>query len=684
MSKNDWISATSTHNYFKEPLLDWFKYANLRKQTDVQSNTLKRPIRQSIRLKNIKEQINSNLNKVITKPKLTEKKSQDNYLCTQGNEFEKQIIKLIYKKINSKHIYQVDPFETELGALESSKALETINCMKEGYHVILSGVLHDAENGCYGIPDILIRSDKINKIIKNIIVEKENKPAPFLTENQNKNKRNNKNKNKKNNKKEKEKEKNYHYRVIDIKFQTLHLRSDGETLLNSNHIPAYKSQLYVYNRALGLAQGYTPGQAYILGRRWVYKKNGQTYFNDNCFDKLGVIDYKRNDEKYVSLVTKALEWVKLCKSPEAEKWDLTKYPLPHLNLYPNMCNLQTSNLSENQQKERLKIAKNNHELTELWQVGKKHRETAINNGINNWMDKKLTSKKLGIGGRRGEVLDKIININRQKKEKILPKVVKNNEFDWKTASEIEFFVDFEFKNAVFDKMIKLPIADKSVILFTIGVGFMHPTKYKWVFKDFTSDYLNATCEEIISEDFIDYVREKHAKYNKNEGKNTQKTQQNPRLIHWSQAEPNMFNNVLLKNRELKKKWDKSPMNWCDLLTVFRIEPIVIKGCLNFKLKSVARALYNHGFISICWDDSITDGQDAMIETIKADEIAKEKNISMKNIDGFKNVLKYNEVDCKVLCEILDYIRNNHCGRKANNKKVKKNDTDKRVVKKRKV
>ncbi len=57
--KNNWISATSTHHYFNDPLLDWYKYTSPKKNTQ---NTIK------------------------------------NYLAEQGNNFENNIVKLIKKK----------------------------------------------------------------------------------------------------------------------------------------------------------------------------------------------------------------------------------------------------------------------------------------------------------------------------------------------------------------------------------------------------------------------------------------------------------------------------------------------------------------------------------------------------------------------------------------------------------
>ena len=320
---NSWVSATATQNYFNEPLLDWFKY---------------------------------------TQPMSNKKGSSfTSYLMTQGNIFEEKIVKLIIKKLGKNTIN----INGNLTAREDKKYQETIKAMKKGYYVIFSGVLHNKKNKTFGVPDILIRSDIVDKLIVNPIldIDEEVVNAPKLGNQP------------------------WHYRVIDIKYMTLMLKADGETLLNANHIPAYKAQLCIYNEALGETQGYTPNQAYILGRRWTYSKSNQQYFNDNCFDKLGVIDYDEEDNKYLELTDQALKWIKACKQPAAKKWNVTKYPLQRKELYPNMCNQQETRWKE----KKSKIARENAELTELWHVGKKNRFLALDRGINNWKDKRLNA-----------------------------------------------------------------------------------------------------------------------------------------------------------------------------------------------------------------------------------------------------------------------------------------------------
>ncbi len=295
-----------------------------------------------------------------------------------------------------------------------------------------------------------------------------------------------------------------------------------------------------------------------------------------------------------------------------------------------MCNQQETKWKDR----KVQISIKNHELTELWHVGKKNRNIALDQGIYSWTNKKLTAEKLGVNGNTGRILDKIIKIN-QGNVLMSPQKIENNLYEWKDENVTEFFVDFEFRNSVFDPIIKLPVADTSVLLCIIGVGFID--NGKWCFKDFTVDHLTDQCEEDISEAFVNYINKK-SNFSK------------AKLWHWSNAEVNMWNNILLKHKSVRKL--KQKIEWCDLLKVFQTEPIVIKGCLNFKLKHISKALYNHGFISTTWDDDIDDGVDAMIKMVQAGK--SKKPLSKQPV--IKSVIKYNETDCKVLQEILTYIR----------------------------
>ena len=96
-----------------------------------------------------------------------------------------------------------------------------------------------------------------------------------------------------------------------------------------------------------------------------------------------------------------------------------------------------------------------------------------------------------------------------------------------------------------------------------------------------------------------------------------------------------------------------------MLNVFKKEPIVIKGCLNFGLKSVAKTMHKHKFIKTTWRNSIfSNGTNAMIYAYN--EYIKYKKIDehIKYSSTMQNIAEYNEIDCKVIYEIINYLRKN--------------------------
>ena len=99
----------------------------------------------------------------------------------------------------------------------------------------------------------------------------------------------------------------------------------------------------------------------------------------------------------------------------------------------------------------------------------------------------------------------------------------------------------------------------------------------------------------------------------------------------------------------------------DLSQVFINEPIVINGALNFSLKSVAGALEKHNIIKSKWDkhSQCSNGLNAMILANNLyDKNITNTNYIINNEDVMKEIIYYNEIDCKVMWEIHDYMIKN--------------------------
>ncbi len=430
---DQWVSATQTRNYLlKDPVIDWI-------DTHYSPFVTKNPRYTQKILKAVKSH-----------------KGPQNFtefIMEQGNTFESQVIKLICNQFGSDMVKAIGG---ELNPHSPDKVQETLDAMNQGVPFIHGGLLHNPENQTYGIPDLLVRSDWLGKLVSikpltkvESLVSARGLKDPLNAESPPR----------------------YHYRVVDVKFTTLYLRSNGTHILNSRAFPAYKSQLWIYNEALARMQGYKPTETYLLGRRWRFTLKGDVYIGSSCFDRLGVINYVTMDNEYPSRTKKAIAWVKEVHQESAKDWNVLTVPLERPELYPNMSN--THDYPWHSVKK--KIAEEIGEITTLWMMGVKNRKRAHDSGVYKWTNPKCTVDVLGVNGEfTRRILEKMIDINQPRKkrriQKIKPKRIKNNISCWKTPNEVEFYVDFETVNDILTDFSDMPAVKTTSLIFMIGVG----------------------------------------------------------------------------------------------------------------------------------------------------------------------------------------------------------------------
>lgn len=536
------------------------------------------------------------------------------FLMNQGNKFEKNIVAYINDNIT--------PVVSVSDIINERTCNETIKLMNAGTPVIHSAPVYDKKTHTRGIIDLLVRSDYLKMLVRESPISDVDQSieATGLSCNG-------------------EGPPKYHYVVIDVKFSTLPLRADGKFLLNSGSYPAYKVQLWIYNQAIGRIQGYTPRYAFILGRRWRYTSKDIKYSCDECLDKLGVVDYQELDETYIQRTEDAIKWVRRLRK-YGGTWKINPPTVPEL--YPNMC---VDSLEWNDEKQR--IAQSIGEITNVWYVGVKDRDKALKNGINSWKSPRCTSQALGISGKRAPIIDKIMEINRHPTDKIWPKKIQTNIHNWKTSTN-EMFVDFETISDVFGGFSNLPKQGRSDMIFMIGVGWV--VNGEWKYKSFICNDSTYDEEYRIMDEFNTFRIESG----------------NPKMYYWcaeqgfwSAAENRQFDintNTGGKDDRLdniSNNW--KDMRWADLNKVFTTEPVVINGCFKFGLKNIANAMRNHGMISATIESACDSGMSAMV---KAWECYQKEDEPSK-CDIMKDIEKYNEFDCKALCEIITYLRSNH-------------------------
>jgi len=533
------------------------------------------------------------------------------YIMNRGEKYEDEIIKLLKKK--TRIVKVAESYQAKIDA----KFKNTINLMKQGESVLYQAVLHNKKDKTYGCPDLLIRSDKINEIFGYEVIDniEAHKPSPKLKT-------------------------PFHYLIVDIKWSTLHLNSDGRTLRNSNSTPAYKGQVLIYNQAIGNIQGYEPPEGYILGNKWKYTKNKVLYRGNNCMTKLGVIDFKGRDFIYYDKVKDALEWIRLVRT-EGHNWELL--PLPSRSeLFPNMNNERDGCWRKIKRQLSEKIA----EITSIWMCGPKERTYAHLKDIYSWKNHKCNSNTLGIKpGLKATAINQILKTNKTKHIKIIPKKISNNcNLQWRVAplDTVDFYLDYETMNSNFGKITvshdQVGYEDKAFI-FLIGVGWEENNE--WNFKSFHAESNTSRDELKMIRNFWTFVNKQVTKLGKIKS----------RFIHWTKAEPLSYKKLQLRHENIPDK------NFMDLYDLFRKNPITINGALNFKLKSIAKAMKKNNMIHSSWDEEnpCSNGLTAMLWAYQM----YEKNCILNDEPAFKDIIHYNQIDCKVLWEIITYLRLNH-------------------------
>jgi hypothetical protein len=468
---------------------------------------------------------------------------------------------------------------------------QTIELMMKGTPVLFSAPVKNMVNNTQGIIDILIRSDYLLRLVDTLPIEYE---TTLKATNLNG---------------------DYHYVVIDIKFSSLKLRADGKHLLNVGKQPAYKAQVKIYTDAIGNIQGYNCPYGFIMGRKYIY--SGQERIENNCLYTLGLIDYSSLDKDYVYSTQKAIEWIRLVKG-EGHLWTIS--PPSRTELYPNMC-IESGPWT----REKQRISNEIREITSIWNCRTKNRNFAIQKQIYSWDNIDCLSSNMNIYNNYTPVIDSILSINRQTEFNILPDKIQNNFFNWKSR-ENEIFLDFETISDIFTGFADLPFQNTTEIIFMIGVGFVNDEGV-FEYKKFVCNQLTKEDENQIMNDFSQFLENRNY----------------PKIYYWS-AEPSIW-----KRAEIRNSREKLILKWCDLYQLFKTEPIVIRGCLDFTLKSIAKAMYNHGMISTNLETICNSGMVAMLNCWKYYNQGRDENI-------IQDIIRYNEFDCKVLYEILEFLR----------------------------
>jgi hypothetical protein len=508
------------------------------------------------------------------------KYTEENYLCEQGNKFEKAVVDYISKNITP--VFKVGDSDK----WSSSLVKKTISFMQEGVPIIYSAAVRNKNLKLFGTSDLLVRNDYISKLFSKIDILEDEHPNTLFNH-------------------------PYYYVIVDIKWCTLRLASNGQEVLNSDRFPGYKGQLNIYNRCLAEMQGYKPLRTYLLGRKYNYTSKGKNIVNKSPFEKPGIV--YTNDISFNLQVDQAISWLR-----DLQKYGsiMTVNPPSRIELYPNLG-------SKYYYAKKRELAEQIGDLSLLYNVKKSTKVLAFNQGIYNIYDVRLNGKTFNFKGRDEKIIDNILKINRGT-DIFLPTKFTNNLMNWKEKDN-EVYVDFEKFTDIIDDFKDISNHYSFDYIYLIGIWYKNESGI-WQYEKFLAEYPNRENELNIINQFLDWIEEKG----------------NPKIWYYFAEEK--FWNIVKKRYNIQDN-----LRWCDLRKILIEEPFVIKGCYDYKLKSILEAMKKQGLINLKNESNCKDGFVAMLEAWKY----YQGKTDQKEMD---EIIKYNKFDVRGMYEIMTFIR----------------------------
>lgn len=394
----------------------------------------------------------------------------------------------------------------------------------------------------------------------------------------------------------------YYYIPVEIKYSTLHLVGMNQYLTNSGRLRYYKTQLMMYSRLLADIQGVFPCVSYIIGKRVVNTDKSE---HPGELHNLGFVDYTTKDSMYAGIFDQAVSWMKRVKT-EGREWRIGNFPR---ELYPNMKVVHPYH-----QTLKGEWAEHLHDITQLWRCSSIHRENARRHKVYSWDDMRCNSETLGMSGSYGETVDLILQVNRMDDVPYLPQHLPKVVCPYGGVEE-NMYVDFETLVDLF--------GDEGERIFMIGLWYKGKYHF-WLMQTDTAD------EEVrIMRDFFQFWEDN--------GK--------PNCLYWY-AEKGFWDRAVSRNN-----LPKMNVTWIDLHEPWVSQRIVVKGALNFKLKSLIRAMRKLGLTDLeLPPDSCDDGLQAMR---MASSIYSKSPVNL--MQQFAPILHYNELDCRYVHFLYSFI-----------------------------
>lgn len=285
-------------------------------------------------------------------------------------------------------------------------------------------------------------------------------------------------------------------------------------------------------------------------------------------------------------------------------------PLPYHWMYPNMKTDSGFWESEKQQ-----YAMKWKELTLLWYITPEKRDKlqTVHN-IYTYDDPRLCADLVHIHKKTGKILDSIIRINSRENQKL----ISFTECDIFADDNECIFVDLEF------------VGD---VIYMIGMYHNDDTDFMCLI----ADDLHTCAERLILREWIDYIR------------SITRREKRLRLVYWSAEKRMIMKKLDAHGFKEDEKWFVQNVEWFDMCSILKEKQFATRGCFDFKLKSIAKAMFQHGFIQASLPSTgPSNGLDsigvALSYYASFDEHTKQQ------------IMEYNRFDCLSMYQIYHCMR----------------------------
>jgi putative phage-type endonuclease len=408
-----------------------------------------------------------------------------------------------------------------------------------------------------------------------------------------------------------------YYILINRVIKNIKYINFGENLSNNTINRSFIKKNNFDHYVLNKNQKNINYKSYIIGNKWNYMDNAKKIESTekNDFSKLGVINFSHRETR--KIIYKYKNWLQDIISND------DKYIIFNDKSY-------TPNYNTNEQSNWLDFKKSileqNNDLVLIYGIGKKNKKLFHNDNIYDWKDpkflKNIKKDKYNLGENKCNIIKNILELNNSEKL-IYPTILSQQTKQILRKNDLEIYCDFETVNC---------FLGKENLVYLIGMSIKYKDE-EISYEYFFADKEDSESEKKIFDDFIDRINELEEKYDCN-----------ATIYCWSKAEYSFLKNFNKKNNF------KYEIYFTDLLEIFKSNCILIKNNIyGFGLKNYVKSMYNHNMIELNYKSECDSGDKSIISAL---------NYYNKNdIDEYWNLIKYNEIDCTIMYEILTYIRN---------------------------